>query len=286
MAISKRALLIGVNLYKIAGADLRGCVNDVRNIEPALKKYYGFKAANISVLTDYDATKSKIEKGIRDLIRGSKAGDVLYLHYSGHGSNVEDTSGDEPDRRDEIMCPTDLNWKKPLTDDWLRTQFDKVKPGVNLTVVMDCCHSGTITRQIQPPDAKVINRFLPSPFDIAEMETAGKIRGKILHPRGLKPARKSRGSVDVEVVDIPEVLITGCKSDQTSADAFIEGSYNGALTYYLVKAIAENDGKLSYRDLHEQTLCAIKKEEYDQTPQLEGGRENLERNFLESFATS
>ena len=73
------------------------------------------------MLLDGDATKAAMTRGIADLVDTAAPGDVLYLHYSGHGSNVPDTNGDEvTDHRDEILCPHDLDWNDPLTDDWLR----------------------------------------------------------------------------------------------------------------------------------------------------------------------
>ena len=127
--MAKRALLIGINKYRIDGADLRGCVNDVEDLSAALVECYGFKKSDIAVLTDFDATKKAIEAGIKALLRDSKSGDVALLHYSGHGSNVPDDNGDEADGRDEILCPTDLDWDDPLRDDWLRTTFDGMKAG-------------------------------------------------------------------------------------------------------------------------------------------------------------
>lgn len=59
-----------------------------------------------------------MQAAIKVLVASGKKGDVLLLHYSGHGANVPDANGDEADRRDEILCPTDLDWKSPLTDDW------------------------------------------------------------------------------------------------------------------------------------------------------------------------
>ena len=283
--MAKRALLIGVNEYRIAGANLRGCVNDVANIQKVLTKYYKFPSAAIKKLVDAQATKKKIEAGIKALLKGSKAGDVLYLHYSGHGANTLDLDGDEADGRDEILCPTDLDWNDPLTDDWLRSTIDALLPDqVNLTIVMDCCHSGSNTRAFLPPDAPVINRFLPNPYDLIEVESGRRIRGTVKKARPTaKPKRKSkgRGSLDIAVADMPELLITGCRDYQTSADAFIEGSYNGALTYHLVKAIAAHKGKLTYRDLHELAGKMIAESNYDQVPQLEGRDENLDRLFLE-----
>lgn len=283
--MAKRALLIGINEYRIAGANLRGCVNDVVNIERALTKYYGFPAPAIKKLIDAQATKKKIEAGIKALLKGSKAGDVLFLHYSGHGANAPDLNSDEPDRRDEILCPTDLDWKDPLTDDWLRSTIDEMLPAkVNLTIVMDCCHSGSNTRSLLPPDAPIVNRFLPNPYDLIEVESGRSIRGKVRKTRATskpKGKAKSRGSLDIAVADMPEVLLTGCRDYQTSADAFIAGSYNGALTYHLVKAINSRKGKLTYRDLHDLASQMIAESKYDQVPQLEGRNDNLDRLFLE-----
>ncbi len=132
--MAKKALLIGINRYKIPGADLRGCVNDVKGIRSVLTKYFGFTGKDISILTDYAATTKAMRDAIARLVKGARKGDILLFHYSGHGSNVPDRNGDEADHRDEILCPTDLDWKDPLLDDWLRATFDKLPAGVSLTV--------------------------------------------------------------------------------------------------------------------------------------------------------
>lgn len=277
--MAKKAVLIGVNRYRIPGADLRGCVNDIKNIRAALMRYYGFASKDMKVLTDFKATKSAMQAAIRQLVVGAKKGDVLYVHYSGHGSNVPDDNGDEADHRDEILCPTNLDWHDPLRDDWLRETFDRLKSGVSLTVVFDCCHSGTATRAIMPPDAPSIPRFLPSPWDLVAVESGRALRGKTratVHAAG----RAARGRRDVVSVDIPEVLITGCRDTQTSADAYIGGAYNGALTYNLVAAIKAAKGKLTNRELHERTSAALRKGRFDQVPQLEGNRRTLDQPFL------
>src|SRR4030095_14400459 len=139
--MARRALLIGINRYLIPGADLRGCVNDVNNIRASLMKYFAFRGSDIKVVTDLAATKKAMQSAISALVKSGRKGDVAYLPYAGEGSNVPDKDGDEADHRDEILCPSDLDWKDPLTDDWLRTAFNKLKARVNLTVAMDCCHS-------------------------------------------------------------------------------------------------------------------------------------------------
>lgn len=281
--MAKKALLIGINRYRIPGADLRGCVNDVNNLAGVLADLYGFAKGDIQTLTDAGATQAAMQKGIRALVAGGRKGDVLLLHYSGHGANVPDADGDEADRRDEILCPHDLDWKKPLLDDWLRTTFDKLRAGVSLTVIMDCCHSGSNTRALFPPDAKQVPRYLPNPWDIMAAESGRKLRGKVQGSlrRASRAARK-RG--DVVTVDIPELLITGCRDTQTSADAYLGGTYNGALTYALTKVLREAKGRIGHRELHARMLAWLKREDFDQVPQLEGRKARLDAAFLEPLA--
>lgn len=280
--MAKRAVLVGVNRYRMPGADLRGCVSDVQNMEKLLTSSFGFAASDIVRLTDFAATKKAIESAVRTLVRSGRRGDVLLFTFSGHGSNVPDDDGDEADGRDEILCPTDLDWKDPLRDDWLRTTFDSVREGVNLTVITDCCHSGTITRAVVPPDAPIIERYLPCPLDLLAVESSRRLRGATrggLHAS--TPTQRRRR--DIVAVDMPEVLITGCRADQTSADAAIEGGFHGALTFNLVASVREAGGRTSYRDLHDRTSARLKRARFDQVPQLEGSKQRLEAPFLSAL---
>ena len=82
--------------------------------------------------------------------------------------------------------------------------------------------------------------------------------------------RNAREANDIVNADMPEVLITGCRDTQTSADAFINNRYNGALTYGLIEAIRATQGQLTYRELHDRASTIIKKKRFEQVPQLEG----------------
>ncbi|MBI1816917.1 MAG: caspase family protein [Deltaproteobacteria bacterium] len=53
--------LIGINRYRTVGPDLRGRVNDVKNLRAVLIKLYGFKGKDITTLTDFAATTAAIE---------------------------------------------------------------------------------------------------------------------------------------------------------------------------------------------------------------------------------
>jgi hypothetical protein len=107
----------------------------------------------------------------------------------------------------------------------------------------------------------------------------GKIRGELR-----ASSRATRKKSDVVNADIPEVLVTGCRDTQTSADAYIAGSYNGALTYNLVAAIKEAKGKVSYADLHAKTVAKLKAGKFSQVPQLEGRKSNFANPFLAPLA--
>ena len=267
--MTKRAFLIGINRYQVAGSDLRGCVNDVKDLSAALIEFHGFRKSDISVVTDLAATKKAMEAGIKALLRASKKGDVAVLHYSGHGSHVPDDNRDESDGRDETLCPADLDWDEPFRDDWLRKTLDGMNAGVKLTVIMDCCHSGTNTRAITPPDAPVKERYLPSPFTLKAVESGRSAPKKVTSElRASSP--KARKASNVVTADIPELLVTGCRDTQTSADAYINGRFNGALTFSLVQAIRKARGKLTYREWHDRAAAELKKRKFEQVPQLEG----------------
>ena len=141
----KKALLVGINRYPDPSNELKGCVNDVRQMAETLKSRYGFPGdGNMRILTDARATTKAILDGLAWLTAGASPGDSLVFHYSGHGSQVPDKNGDETtDRLDEILCPYDLDWDHPLTDDDLAAACAGVPQGALLTVILDCCHSGT-----------------------------------------------------------------------------------------------------------------------------------------------
>jgi len=271
----KKALLVGINRYPDPGNELKGCVNDVRQMADTLKGRYGFAGdGNLRILTDARATTKAILDGLAWLTAGASPGDSLVFHYSGHGSQVPDRNGDETtDRLDEILCPYDLDWDHPLTDDDLAAACADVPQGALLTVILDCCHSGTGLRDfalpvntiprgnfvrpcsIPPSDAPDRRRFLPHP------ETP--------HPAPPRPRRPAR-RFGVSVTRTNAVLIAACRDDQSSADAWIDGGYHGAHTFYLCRTLARGPRDLACRALVSATGTALSRAGFDQVPQLEG----------------
>jgi hypothetical protein len=268
--MQRRALLVGINHYPDPANRLRGCLNDVLQTSQALQQHYHFEGArDIRVLADQRATTAAIRGRLEWLVDGARPGDVLVFHYSGHGSQVRDRHGDElDDGLDEIICPYDLDWDNPFTDDDLGALVSAVEPGVSLTVVLDCCHSGTGLRACGPDRA----RCLIPPVDIRHreqpaIEDLGPSRRQTLTapPIGLPVRRIGRGASAKGAV-----LIAACRADQSSADAWIDHDYHGALTYYLWRALADAGYAATYADTVARLAGLLANGGYEQVPQLEG----------------
>lgn len=159
MAQTKRALVIGLGEQEDkAWAKINGD-NDVPLVVEMLRSA-GFK--NIDTLVNSKATKAGIVASFRKLESRCKKGDVVYIHFSGHGQQMTDCEGDESDGLDEAWIPYDAYKKycakdrgeKHLSDDevgrMLMAIRSHVGPNGKILVVVDACHSGSATRE---PDA-------------------------------------------------------------------------------------------------------------------------------------
>ena len=140
--MTKKALLIGAN-YNGAN-QLYGCINDIIQMKGLLIDVYGFKPSDIVTLRDDDPsnmpTKTRILKELVNLVKSNA--DSVFIHYSGHGTNIADTNKDEKDGRDECIVPSDYSTSGIISDDELNKALIGLK-GTGIAV-FDCCHSGTI----------------------------------------------------------------------------------------------------------------------------------------------
>lgn len=274
----KRALLVGINDYPGTQNDLHGCVNDITNLYDVLVKYFGFASSDIVMLSDKRATKQAILDGLTGLIAKSGEGDSVVFHYSGHGSQVRDTEGDElADGLDEIICPWDFDWNGTyIKDDDFAGIFRGLAKGVSLEVILDSCHSGTGTREmildrtsLRGQQAGLLDeralwasshcirpRYLAPPADIA-------LRADDIFGEALKTRRIGGEGV------LNHVLWAACRSDQYSADADVGGKPGGAFTYFFCRHIRDTAGKVSRSDLIKLVRASLKHEGFSQVPQLE-----------------
>jgi len=159
-AETKRALLVGISDYGNTmedpnkWANISGA-NDIELLTPLFKEQ-GF---SITSLVDGQATHVGITKAFQRLIKDSKKGDLVYVHFSMHGQPFEDLNGDEEDGWDEALIPVDAQMQysegvyegdNHLLDDELEIYFDKLRSKIGSTgqlyVILDACHSGTASR--------------------------------------------------------------------------------------------------------------------------------------------
>jgi hypothetical protein len=260
--MAKKALCIGINDYPFGEAnDLRGCVNDANDWASLLKNNFGF--TEVKQLLNEQATKANMIAGIKNLLKGAKSGDILVFTNASHGTYRADTDADEP-RFDEAICPCDTN-SELLVDDELRKLFKKIPDGVRMTVISDSCHSGSVTRK---PGTDRRNRQLdPRVFG-----------GTALSLKELQEARKNKEKHPES--KMKEILLSGCKSNQTSADAYIADDYHGAMSYYAIEVIKEAGNDLTYAELHKRLVKKLDEENYAQEPQLEGTDANKQRKIF------
>jgi metacaspase-1 len=263
----KRALCVGVNKYRRADLELRGCVNDATAWASLLVEHYDFARPDVKVVTDAKATKDNVLAGLKDLLARSAKGDVLVFTNSSHGTYVADTDGDES-LYDEAICPYDCETDL-IVDDELRVLFAAIPKGVRMTVISDSCHSGSVTREppLVTPDRRV-KRYV-DPIALGR--------------RGLRDVRqhaRPRRERDVPETDMNELLLSGCRADQYSYDARFGRRFHGAMTQTALATIAAAGHKITWNQLHGQLVPALRAANYDQEPQLEGRTTNKRRQIF------
>src|SRR5262245_44880029 len=154
MAGNLYALLVGIDSYSAHGPQppLRGCVADVRAMCEFLIDGLGVPEKHICLLTNEQATRTAIVDGWQTHLRDrATAGDLVFFHYSGHGSQSRSDDPTEPDGFAESLVAYDSrdDGQFDLLDKELGVLIAEVEEkGAQVTLVMDCCHSGHITRTL------------------------------------------------------------------------------------------------------------------------------------------
>jgi hypothetical protein len=258
--MANRALLVGINNYP--GAPLNGCVNDMNDMANLLTSRYGFKSNEIRVIVNNRATAKEISLRCKWLAQ-CKPGDNVLFQFSGHGVQFPARNQkDEIDNLLECIAPYDFDWSRGrmLADKDLVKIFSQIPKNVKFNWISDSCHSGDLSRNmsqvIQTP------RQYPVPFDMEwRMQCANELE--------LKP--DTRNMIN-NVLDVG--FISGCKSNQTSADTVVNGRPCGALTHYFIKNLKEHDKNTPLRKIVEETNKELASLGYSQKPQVEGARKD------------
>ena len=233
---NKRALLIGSN-YSGTSAPLNGCINDLDNMKSFLQ---GRGFTDIRMVSDDERVKKPTEqiilKELTDFLAKSNTGELLYLHFSGHGTQQISYDRYEDDHLDEVICTYEADKTISYINDNRLNQIIKenLHKEATLYAVFDCCHSGSML------DLKYTYKYALTDWicsdTIKETDKCGHI-----------------------------IMMSGCCDDQTSADAEIETNYQGALTYALLNALTNNK---IIRNVYYETLRYLCENNYYQYPLL------------------
>lgn len=230
------ALLIGIN-YIGTQYELDGCINDTNNINSFISNYDFQKITILTDNTEKKPIRSNILDEFNNLLINSQSGDVLLFFYSGHGSYILDKNKNEKTGNDQIIIPCDLN---VIIDDELKSIIQtNLKKDVTLIALFDSCFSGSVLDlKYQYMDSLDKNNYTEN---TNETETTGNV-----------------------------IMISGCSDVQTSNDATINNTNQGAMTWAFLEAF-KSDKNITWRNLLIKMRDLLKKSNYNQTPQLSSG---------------
>jgi hypothetical protein len=246
------SLHIGLNRISEAHygpqVELAGCVRDARDMA-ALAKKRGFKGRR--VLVDSQGTSRAVLGELTAIARQLEPGDIFFITYSGHGSQVKDDNGDnEEDDADETWCLYD----RMLIDDELYDAWGRFAPGVRILMLSDSCHSGTMARAVfnppgsfRPPppppsrDGGPLNRMLPE--DNLRRAFDG-------HREQYRKIQRDTPSTSRAAVAASVLLISGCQDFEESED----GDRNGRFTATMLKVYDRGKFTRGYRAFHKEIL--------------------------------
>ncbi|KAH8689814.1 caspase domain-containing protein [Talaromyces proteolyticus] len=265
------AVLIGINYY--TEKPLYGCVRDVERLE----QYLQSKSTPIhiekfiaSTLTDSPSvlheppelwpTFENVTSCLQKIADLGQSGDWVYIQYSGHGTRIEGSSEysntDTGDLALNLLDGNDIANLRYLRGlEFASFLHRMVEKGVKLTVVLDCCFSGSVLRRKQAE--KNSARFLD--YD-CEVDAA--------HPSNLDPSfiiRHKQNSVFRDGSMLPNWLIhpvgytilAACGPHEVAVELkFEDGTRNGALSYFLLRTLYQlGNGDRNNQSIY-QHICA------------------------------
>lgn len=274
-AVTKRALVIGIGAYPAGSgwATINGD-KDIPLVEDILLTN-GFLPQDIVVLANAQATASAIRNAFRRLIDQAQMGDIVYIHFSGHGQQVTDFHGDEPDGLDEAWVPYDAQLayvkgqyegQNHIIDDELNRYLHALRRRVGTTgkiiVIADACHSGDSTRG---DDSDELNNDLSGDTSSAPIVIRGTADAFIIPPTAAAQSHSSPHTLATAVTPIDWVLISACKPYQSNREYQGHGSLTTALL-----GQKSNLSTLSCTQLSDTLTAAFRSFSiYSQTPVIE-----------------
>ena len=296
------ALLIGIDCYlpgQLPGGiyypNLGGCVRDIAHVEDFLKRRLKLAESHILKLSasyagapspseprDRWPTYENMVAAFRQLTETARAGDHVYVHYSGHGGRAKTLAPSQKgsDGVDEALVPTDIHSSEAryLRDIELAVIFRRmVRKGIRLGVVLDSCHSGGAVRGVGNVAVRGIGRVDTSPRPEASLVATPHELAQTWN----ELTKSGTRNVSLGSGWLPEpegyVLLAACRPTESAYEyAFSGNERNGALTYWLLDSVGKLGLGQSTKTLHERILAKVHSQFEQQTPQVQGeGQDSL-----------
>lgn len=267
-APGRRALLVGVDYSRTGGPwhPLHGD-RDTGAVRDVLISRFGFEEDCIRLLaTPEETTHQAIVQTFRSfLVEQTGPGDIVYFHYSGHGHRAFDEDGDEVDRWDETLVPSDWQMGRDsheISDDEISDLLAELKQRepANVALVFDCCHSGSVTRG---PNTS-FRGLSPDAPPVADA------------PPGRAPEGAGGMLARGEADELGYVAVFAARHDQQARETRDDsGEPMGLLTYAWIRTLLGAEPQTTYRDLFERLTELVAQRNPAQAPQLEGDRDKV-----------
>ena len=245
-AQTKRALVIGLGEQQDKAWNKINGDKDVPLVQTMLKNA-GFKS--VTTLVNRQATKVGIIGAFKRMVASCRQGDMVYIHYSGHGQQMTDVHNDERDGLDECWIPYDAcrkasatyHGERHLTDDELNVYLNAIRNMIGakgkLLVVIDACHSGDGTRGEDDEIARGVEDTLVVDSQNARglYETFEAIKSFFMGDNGKENIINTKAKTLAE----RWITISACRSDQVNVE--MKSPAVGKLTYALWTELKNSD---------------------------------------------
>lgn len=247
-AQTRRALVIGIGQQEDKAWGKINGDKDVAYVAEMLKGAM-YKEENITRLVNRQATKVGIVGAFKRMVASCRQGDMVYIHYSGHGQQMTDVHNDERDGLDECWIPYDAcrkasatyHGEKHLTDDELNVYLNAIRNKIGakgkLLVVIDACHSGDGTRGEDDEIVRGVEDTLVVDNQNARglYETFEAIKSFFMGDNG------KENIINTKAKPLAErwITISACRSDQVNVE--MKSPAVGKLTYALWKELKNSD---------------------------------------------
>lgn len=266
-----RALLIGVSGYPALDRALRlqGPPQDVQQLRQALLAR-GVADARIRVLADgvpgvpgaLLPTRDAILQALRELAREASRGDIVVVHFSGHGSRQPDR--ERPGQLLPTLLPLDVGrWDggtqtvfNALTRDEVRAAIDGIaQRGAFVWAVFDACNSSGLVRGAEGAGVVQSRAVEPGDLGVPPSTVAGWPKGFDETPPHAVVADTRGGSADEPPASARggSAYFYAAQSSESAGELDLPQGGNGGrrrgLLSFVLSRLLEEQRPMSYRQL-------------------------------------